>query len=93
MNFPKLYSQVFKPYCILLVSCKLRRYKDNSKNGAPKNVSSVPLVLLLDVAARGVVCANILGIAMKPTTNATVVTVDIPILNMHKTLLVGLINT
>ena len=58
----------------------------SSKNGAPRIVSSVPLVLLRDEVARGIVCANILGIAMNPNTIAMVVAVYIPILNMHMAL-------
>ena len=41
--------------------------------------------------ARGIVCANILGIAMNPNTIAMVVAVYIPILNMHMALYIRLI--
>ena len=58
----------------------------SSKNGALRIVSSIPLVPLRDEVARGVVCANILGIAMNPITIAMVVAVYIPILNMHMAL-------
>jgi hypothetical protein len=49
------------------------------KNGVPKIVSSVALVLARDViVGGGVVCANILGNAMYSTSKTIVAAVNIP---------------
>jgi hypothetical protein len=57
----------------------------SSKNGVPKIVSSVALVLACDVIVGGgaVVCANILGNAMYSTSKTIVAAVNIPILKVN----------
>jgi hypothetical protein len=61
----------------------------SSKNGAPKIVSIVALVLTCDVivGVGVIVCANILGNPMNPTNNAIVAAVDIPILKVNFTVM------